>query len=226
MSAEIVSYSYFYWNKYDCNWVTKLRSRYYCNMSRMRPRLIRCHWSFDPRWVKISGHSEQLGPCGSTSHFVNNRHSKVKTRGAACIGGFGQTDGRRKFELGIPQSRGAAYIRGASYIRDKTVLSMSNKILRQMGGIFQLWQFLLDQIAYGRWPGIKKWRHVNKWKPWSFQLHYSRSRTSGQYLWATYQLRPLCMVAFQRVGGSSGWLELNSVQIKTLFKSRCQTNRS
>ena len=121
VSAEIVSYSYFYWKKYDCNWVTKLRSRYYCNMSRIRPRLIRCHWSFDPRWVKISGHSEQLGPCGSTSHFVNNRHSKVKTRGASCIGGFGQTDGQRKFELGIPQSRGAPYIRGASYIRDKTV---------------------------------------------------------------------------------------------------------
>ena len=121
VSAEIVSYSYFYWKKYDCNWVTKLRSRYYCNMSRIRPRLIRCHWSFDPWWVKISGHSEQLGPCGSTSHFVNNRHSKVKTRGASCIGGFGQTDGRRKFELGIPQSRGVSYIRGASYIRDKTV---------------------------------------------------------------------------------------------------------
>ena len=81
-----------------------------------------CHWSCDPRWVKISGHSEQLGPCGSTSHFVNNRHSKVKTQSASCIGGFGQTDGRRKFELRIPQSRGAAYIRGASYIRDKTVI--------------------------------------------------------------------------------------------------------
>ena len=121
VSAEIVSYSYFYWKKYACNWVTKLRSRYYCNMSRIRPRLIRCHWSFDPRWVKISGHSEQLGPCGSTSHFVNNRHSKVKTRGSSCIGGFGQTNGRRKFELEIPQSWGAPYIRGASYIRDKTV---------------------------------------------------------------------------------------------------------
>ena len=122
VSAEIVSYSHFYWKKYDCNWVTKLPSRYYCNMSRIRLRLIRCHWSFDPRWVKISGHSEQLGPCGSTSHIVNNRHSKVITRGASCIGGFGQTDGRRKFELGIPQSRGASYIRGVSYIRDKTVL--------------------------------------------------------------------------------------------------------
>ena len=47
VSAEMVSYSYFYWKKYDCNWVTKLRSRYYCNMPRIRPRLIRCHWSFD-----------------------------------------------------------------------------------------------------------------------------------------------------------------------------------
>ena len=121
VSAAIVSYSYFYWNKCNCNWVTKHCSRYYCNMSRIWPRLIRCHWSFDPRWVKISGHSEQLGPCGSTSHFVNNRHSKVKTRGASCIGGFGQTDGRRKFELGISQSRGASYVRGASYIKDKTV---------------------------------------------------------------------------------------------------------
>ena len=55
----------------------------YCNMSRIRPRLIRCHWSFDPRWVKISGHSEQLGPCGSTSHFVNNRHSKSQNSG--CV---------------------------------------------------------------------------------------------------------------------------------------------
>ena len=51
------------------------------------------------------------------------------------------------------------------------ILSKSNKTQRQVGGIFHLWQFLLDQIAHGRWPGIKKWRHVNKWKPWSFQLH-------------------------------------------------------
>ena len=47
-------------------------------MSRIRPRLMSCHWSFDLRWVKISGHREQLGPCGSTSHFVNDRHSRVK----------------------------------------------------------------------------------------------------------------------------------------------------
>ena len=122
VSAEMVSYSYFYWKKYDCNWVTKLRSRYYCNMSRIRPTLMSCHWSFDLRWVKISGHREQLGPWGSTSHFVNNRRStRVKTRGASCIRGFGQTDGWGKLELGIPQSRGESYVRGASYIRDKTV---------------------------------------------------------------------------------------------------------
>ena len=70
----------------------------------------------------ISGHLEQLGPCGYTSHFVNTRHSRVKTQGASCIGDLGQTDGRRKFELGIPQSRGAPYIRNESYIRDKTVI--------------------------------------------------------------------------------------------------------
>ena len=92
------------------------------NMSRIQLRLIRCHWSFDPRWVKISGHAKQLGPCGSTSHFVNSQHSRVKTQGASCIGGFCQTDGRRKFVLGVPKSWGAPYIRGASYIRDKTVL--------------------------------------------------------------------------------------------------------
>ena len=121
VSAEMVSYPYFCWKKYNCNWVTKLCSRYYCNKSHIRPRLMSSHWSFDPRWVKISGHTEQLGPCGSTSHFVNNRHSRVKTQGASCIRGFGQNDGRRKFELRIPQSRGATYFRGASYIRDKTV---------------------------------------------------------------------------------------------------------
>ena len=41
------------------------------------------------------------------------------------------------------------------------ILSKSNKIQRQVGGIFHLWQFLLDKIAHGRWPGIKKWRHIN-----------------------------------------------------------------
>ena len=85
VSAQMVSYSYFYWKKYDCNWVTKLCSRYYCNMSGIRPRLMSCHWSFDLRWVKISGHSEQLGPCGSTSHFVNNQHSKESKLGVCLV---------------------------------------------------------------------------------------------------------------------------------------------
>ena len=82
VSAEMVSYSYFYWKKCNCNWVTKLRSRYYCNMSHTQPRLISCHWSFDLRWVKISGHREQLGPCGSTSHFVtiDTQESKLGVR--------------------------------------------------------------------------------------------------------------------------------------------------
>ena len=74
-------------------------------------------------WSTVSQNLRPLGACGSTSHFVNNGHSRVKTRGVSCIGGFGQTDGQRKFELGIPQSRGVSYIRGASYIGDKTVIS-------------------------------------------------------------------------------------------------------
>ena len=46
--------------------------------------------------------------------------------GASCIGRFGQTDGRRKFELGIPKSQGATYIRGAAaYITDKTEVKIS-----------------------------------------------------------------------------------------------------
>ena len=44
-----------------------------------------------------------------------NTYSRVKTQGASCIGGFGQTDGRRKFKLGIPQSQGTFYIRGVLY---------------------------------------------------------------------------------------------------------------
>ena len=91
-------------------------------------RQMSCHWACDSRWVKISGHSEQLGPCGSTSHFVNNRYSRVKTRDAPCIGGFGQTNGQKKFELVIPKSRGASYIRAASYIRDKTVILVPRRI--------------------------------------------------------------------------------------------------
>ena len=44
------------------------------------------------------------------------------------------------------------------------ILSKSNNIQRQVGGIFNLWQFLLDQIAHGRWPGIKKWREMTPCK--------------------------------------------------------------
>ena len=65
----------------------------------------------------------------SSSGYVGLLHTlstidtqRVKTRGASCIGGFGQTDGRRKFELGISQSRDAAYNRCASYIRGKMVM--------------------------------------------------------------------------------------------------------
>ena len=65
----MASYSCFYWKKYDCTKGTKVGSGCLYNMPHTRHRLMSCHWSCDPRWVKISGHSEseQLGPCGSTS---------------------------------------------------------------------------------------------------------------------------------------------------------------
>ena len=50
-------------------------------MPHMCQRLVRCHWSCDQQWVKISGLTELLGPCGSISHFVNNRHSDLKLGG-------------------------------------------------------------------------------------------------------------------------------------------------
>ena len=69
----------------------------------------------------IHGESKSQATRSSSDHVgllhtlstINTQ--RVKILGATCIGGFGQTDGRRKFELGIPQSRGASYNRGASY---------------------------------------------------------------------------------------------------------------
>ena len=70
----------------------------------------------------IHGESKSQATRSSSDHVgLLNTLSTIKTRGASCIVGFGQTDGQRKFELGIPKSRGASYIRGVSYIRDKTV---------------------------------------------------------------------------------------------------------
>ena len=116
VSAEMVSYSYFCWKKYDCNWVTKLRSRYYCNMSRIRPRLKRCHWSFDPGESKSQATRRSSDHVGLFHTLSTIDTQRVKTEGASCIGDFGRTDGRKKFELEIPKSWGASYIRGASYI--------------------------------------------------------------------------------------------------------------
>ena len=69
----------------------------------------------------IRSSSDHVGLLHTLSTIDTQR---VKTRGASCIGGFGQTDGLWKFELGIPQSHDASYIRGASYIRDKTGLAI------------------------------------------------------------------------------------------------------
>ena len=81
VSAKIVSYSCFYWKKYDCTWGTKVHSGRWCNMSHICHRLMRCHWSFDSQWIKISGHSEQLRPCGSTSQSlsrIDTQESKLR----------------------------------------------------------------------------------------------------------------------------------------------------
>ena len=121
IEVSAMSYSYFYWKKYDCNWVTKLRSRYYCNMSRIRLRLMRCHWSFDPWWVKISGHTEQLRPCESTLHFISNRHSKSQNPGCILYWRFWPNWWSEKIQARNSQKSGVSYIRGASYIRDKAV---------------------------------------------------------------------------------------------------------
>ena len=83
----------------------------------IRQRLMRCHWSCDPRGVKISGHSEQLGPCESTSHFINNL-----SQNAGCVLYWGfWPNWWGKFEQEIPKSQGATCIRGVSYIRKKMV---------------------------------------------------------------------------------------------------------
>ena len=82
-------------------------------------------------------------------HTVNNRHSRVKTRGATCIGGFDQTDGRRKFELGIPQSRGKSYIRGAPYITDKTVVDINQWQIRSI--------IDMDSVSIYQVSSLKLW---------------------------------------------------------------------
>ena len=121
VSAEIVSYSHIYWKKYDCNWVTKLRSRYYCNMSRIRPRLIRCHWPFDPWWVKISGHSDHVGLLRTLS-TIDTQKSKLGMRLVLEVLAKLMVGENSSWEF---PKVGVSYIRGASYIRDKTVCKIS-----------------------------------------------------------------------------------------------------
>ena len=81
VSAKIVLFSCFHWNKYDCTWGTKVRRGCWCNMPHICQRLMRYHWAFDLRWVKISGHSEQLGPCGSKLC----QQSTLKSQNSGCI---------------------------------------------------------------------------------------------------------------------------------------------
>ena len=74
----------------------------------------------------IHGESKSQATRSSSDHVgllrtlstIDTQKSKL---GVRLVLFFGQTDGRRKLELGIPQSQGAPYIRGVAYIRDKTV---------------------------------------------------------------------------------------------------------
>ena len=135
-----------------------------------------CHWSCDPRWVKISGHSEQLGPCGSASHFVDNRHSRVKTRGVPCIGGFGQTHDRRKFELGIPQSLGAPYI---TLLEVHLILETRQySFMRHVSWTLDSGNGLVPSVTKP-WPAPIKWLlrstrlwYLMHWKCHSFASNY------------------------------------------------------
>ena len=56
VSAMMVSYSFFYWKKYDCSWGTKGQRRCDCNISHICLILLRCHWSSYPWGVEISDH--------------------------------------------------------------------------------------------------------------------------------------------------------------------------
>ena len=80
-----------------------------------------------------SGVSQNLRPLRAARtmwvYFTLSQQSTLKIQNSGYWRFFGKTDGRRKFELGIPQSRGAPYIRGASYIRDKTVSKVSKHLL-------------------------------------------------------------------------------------------------
>ena len=53
VSAKMASYSCFYEG-------TKVCSGCLCYVPHIRHRLMSCHWSCDPWWVKISGHSDHV----------------------------------------------------------------------------------------------------------------------------------------------------------------------
>ena len=82
VSAEIVSYSYFYWKKYDCNWVRKLRSRYYCNVSHTAE-------TDKVSLVLWSTVSQNLRPLGAARtmwvYFTLCQQSTLKSQNSGCV---------------------------------------------------------------------------------------------------------------------------------------------
>ena len=108
MSAKMVSYSCFYWTKNDCSWFTKVCSRCKCNMSHIRLKLMRCHWSCNPRRVKISRHSDHVGLLHTLSTI--DAQSKLVLGGLAKLNIWGHSS------MGFQKS----YNKVASCIRELT----------------------------------------------------------------------------------------------------------
>ena len=63
-----------------------------------------CHWSSNPQWVKIWGHSEQLRPCGS--QWINFTHCQRLTLTSQNLGRFWPNWWSWKSQAGNAQKSG------------------------------------------------------------------------------------------------------------------------
>ena len=126
-------------------------------------RVLMLHGSHTPQTDELSlvlwsTVSQKLGAARTMwVYFTLCQQSTLKNQNSAFVlyWRFGQTDGRRKFELGIPQSRGMSYIRDASYIRDNMVLHYSRLSLLISVSLHGSWRF--TTLALGQaWNGPMK----------------------------------------------------------------------
>ena len=83
VSAEMVSYSYFYWKKYDCNWVTKLCSNMLLQYVRHTAQTDKVSLVF---WSTVS---PNLRPHGATRtmwvYFTLCQQSTLKSQNSGCV---------------------------------------------------------------------------------------------------------------------------------------------